>query len=258
MNKTEIKLGSTLVFDTEKEADLIKLVRTASSQHKLGEILSHLLRIYSENPDKLNESKSSLTKLIINMSNKGMTPERYSYFKKVDRELSEMRGKVDSIYDMCFEMYSLAQFGKRTGLEGKATNGLMAEFMLEKQLDELTEKLGVDNINNTFTSNRVGDTKKKSKEVLEYIINSYDNIVDELRQAVVTEVAISNVAIKEVDNNVQVKETAEVENKPSSKLIEVADDIDGVAVDNGDNSIDNEIIDFGKADLGALSNFFGE
>ena len=38
MAKVEFRLGSTIVFDSEKEQDLIDLVERASKQHKLGEL----------------------------------------------------------------------------------------------------------------------------------------------------------------------------------------------------------------------------
>ena len=266
MAKVEFRLGSTMVFDSEKEKDLIDLVDRASKQHKLGALLSHLLRIYSETPEKLIEPTNEISKSIVEMSKYGLTPKRYEFFNQVSKEVEEMKFRVDSMYEMCLKMYTLAQFGKRLGLEGKSTNMLMAEFMMEKQLTELCDKLGIDNIRHTFSSNKLETAKQKSDDTLEYILESYDNIVNELKETMFKEIELK-VKASDIDIRHSVPvESSVTENKLTTVSIidesinvvddSVADEI--YTIENENETIEEEYVDFGNADMSALSSFFGD
>ena len=39
MSKTDIRLGSLISFDSEREADIIEFVQDLTSQHKLGRFI---------------------------------------------------------------------------------------------------------------------------------------------------------------------------------------------------------------------------
>ncbi len=97
MGRVERRLGSTITLDAEKEKDLIELIDNATRQHKLGELITHLLRVYNEEPEELNKPKEELSKMIINMSKLGLTPKRYEYFNQVAKELEQMKSKIDNI-----------------------------------------------------------------------------------------------------------------------------------------------------------------
>lgn len=270
MAKVEFRLGSTIVFDSEKEKDLIDLVERASKQHKLGELLSHLLRMYSETPEKLKEPTNEITKSLVEMSKYGLTPKRYEFFNQVSKEIEDMKCKVDTIYDMCFKMYTLAQFGKRIGLEGKSNNMLMAEFMLEKQLTDLCDKLGIDNVRHTFSSNKLETAQQKSADVLEYILETYDSIVNELKETIFKEIELK---VKPLDIEVKPSVVSEsmINGNDSSNNISAlsGNNPTGKVIDNNgvnnqatnekkEEQSEDEYIDFGNADIEALSNFFGE
>ena len=58
---------------------------------------------------------------------------------------------------MCQNMYILAQMGKHLGLEDKTNNTLMASFILERQIQDLQNTLGVGTLT-PFSSNKLEDT----------------------------------------------------------------------------------------------------
>lgn len=262
MAKEGIRLGSTLVFDKEKEKDIIDLVNTATNQHKLGEILSHLLRIWFETPEKLMEPSNEIIKAIMDMEKYGMTPRRYEFFDEVSKEIEDMKNKVDEIYEMCREMHTLAKFGKRLGLEEKANNMLMAEFMAEKQLTDLCNKLGIDNVNHTFISNKLEDANQKSEDTLEYILTSYDSIINELKSTIFKEIELKvnplNVEVKSPENistnnnKSTVSKNVSYEGLVDNNKIETKK-----TIENDKNTDKDEYIDFGDADMNALDSFIG-
>lgn len=237
MGKRTIRLGSAISFDEEKEADIINKVEFLLSKHKLGDFIGNLLRVTLESPDKL-DSRDKLNKSLEEIAEYGMTYDRYKFFTDVSKSIEDLKNKVDSMYEMNMKLMCLAQFGKHIGLEAKTNNSLMAQFVLEKQLEDITNKLGVAHVKHVFSSNKILETEEKAKDVLEYIIETYDSIVSEIQSNIFKEIELK---VNTVPGTIVQQESIVEEVKEEKK-----------------EDIGEQIIDFGKADLGALTNFFGE
>lgn len=205
-----IRMGPTLNFDEHKEKDIYERVQQLSSSHKIGDFVAHLLRLAFESPEVYGDGKEVLN-LIAKMDKYGMTPTRYNYFAQVSKDVEAMKKKIDDIYDMCYKMYMLALMGKYLGLEEKTDNSLRATFILEKQITELCTTLGIDHFNHSFESNKLQDTHKKAEDSMQFILESYDGIVKELKAS------MQPVAVPVVVNNNQ---PAQVEKEISTKLVE--------------------------------------
>lgn len=248
------RLGASISFDEEKEADIIKAVQDLTDKHKLGPLISNLLRVYFENPSKFGDGLKELERF-------GISYNRQVYFNNIAKELDEMRRKVNEIYDMNLKLLTLAKFGKHIGLEGKVNNSLMAQFILEKQLKDLSNKLGVDL--GAFNSNKIQEVNKLADDTLEYIIETYDSIVTELRDIIFREIELkfklSDGVVINADRSIDTN-ISKVEDKKES--LEVVNEGNEGSVDKGEFNTfteddDDEYIDFGNADLNALSTFLG-
>lgn len=178
--KTEFRPPVSLKFDTEKEKDLIEKINGFKSSKQLTYLCEYLLRIVLESPETLRDIGETKD-ILYRIHELGVTPARYNFFSQVAKEVSDMRDKVDAIYTMAYKTYILAQMGKRLGLTELSENNLRATFLVEKQLADLSKSLGVDNINHTFVGNKVQNTEEMAKEVLEYVIESYDSILSEIK-----------------------------------------------------------------------------
>lgn len=224
--------GASISFDETKEPEITACVRELSKSHKLGKFMAHLLRLAFESPEEFGNGKEVL-KLIEKMYEYGMTPTRYSYFNQVAKDIEQMKRRVDDIYELAYKTYALAQMGKHLGLEDKSKNLLMSTFLLERQTSELCDKLGINNFNHPFLSNKLENTEEKAKDVLEYIIETYDGIISELKASVVADVTVpviqavapASYASVDVDRNV-------IESKPA-----ITDTTDNNE-DDDDNYID--------------------
>lgn len=172
-----LKLGATISFNKENERDIIAQLESLKKRHKLGEFISNALRIVFEHPELLNEQDTSLEKF-------GLTDNRQQFFDAITKEVNALKVKVDKIYKIATEIYTLTQFNKRIGLEDRAKNILCAQFILQKQTRELCSILGVSQINNTYASEKLFDINKNVDETLEFIINYYDGIVNEIKSNV--------------------------------------------------------------------------
>lgn len=250
MGTRDIRLGCLLSFDEQQEADIIKALEVLNSSHKTGRFISNLIRLAFDDPEIYeSDRKDAVAKA---MQDCELSYNRKIFMNGLEAKLNEMKKKVDKMYDMVLKTYILAQMGKYLGLEQKADNELMAQFVLEKQFKELQDLLGMSMTSSVLASNKKQDVEKIANDALEYIIDSYSGIVNELKGIVNKQVEISQ-ATQANDNKTEniVQNTNEnVENIENNKEDNKEND--------KENDKEDEYIDFGNADYGALSNFFGD
>lgn len=257
MGLYNMRLSSVLSFDEEQEKDIIEVVEYLNEHHKLGKLISTLIRIALENEDILYKNGGKVEKGIIlkQVSESGMTYDRSRFMKSIAKDVQNMIDKVNKIYDMTHRMYMLAQVGKHLEIETKSENNLKATFILEKQLKELQETLGV-SIDSAFTSNRLEATKDKADDILEYIIETYDNILNEIRNNFTIQNIPIQLPVQQIPNQqliTQQQTTQPVEHKEEKFTPQVV----GHKEDINEDTPAEEFIDFGGADINILDNFFG-
>ena len=204
MGDYTIRLSSMLSFDENQEKDIINAVNALNASHQTGKFISNLIRIAVDNPEILDISNGRCEKgaLIKQMDSVGMTYQRNQFINSVTKEVDAMKKKVDDIYDKVMNLYLLVQMGKHLGLEQKVDNSLSAAFIIEKQVKELQDSLGIALTSSVFASNKKEDAKKRADDAFEYILNTYSDIVVELKNQLTT---VQQVAVLPVEshNNVQ-------------------------------------------------------
>lgn len=250
MSTDPIRLwGASVSFDETKEADIIECVREMSKSHKLGRFMAHLLRLAFESPEVFGNGKEVLS-IVDKMSECNLTPTRHAYFNQVNKDVEAMKKKVDDIYDIAYKTYMLAQMGKRIGLEEKSKNLLRSTFLLERQTSELCDKLGINDLNHTFASNKLMDTEEKAKDVLEVLITSYEDIIDEIRTSVTVDVGVPGVQVMNTvpvntrneaskpmlintyrDNNDDKESYVDLTEKPKNKRVTTGSTIDTIVIE---------------------------
>lgn len=254
-----IRLDSTLVLDDEKEKDIIDSMQAMKMNHTSGKFITALIRVAFDNPEIFKECINSTTDAHSILEKLTGTQElsiREAYFKKLNDKTADTKKKVDDIYDMAMKMYILSQMGKELNLEDKSSNLLLASFILEKQVKELEDIVGSPLKSDQFASNKLADKKKFADDTLEYIIETYSGIYEELK---------GKFSIKEVEiptTQVVVKEQ-EVKPEPVvhpivKPVVTKAKPVEVVEQSTESADTDDEIVDFGNADIDALSNFFNE
>lgn len=257
MGTYNIRLGSQLSFDEQQEADIIKAIETMNASHKSGQFISNLIRIAFDCPEIMDNNNGKYEKgaILKAMENSGLSYNRQAFMYQITKEVDAMKKKVDEMYSIILKTYMLGQMGKHLGLEEKADNELMAQFVIEKQLKELQDALGISLTSSVFASNRKQDIEKIADDALEYIIESYSGIVNELKTIV------NNAQTVQVQTVQQPVTQFQQVNESANNVVETPDiNVEQPNVDNStaDNSDEDEIIDFGNADFGALGSFFGE
>lgn len=257
MGTYNIRLGSQLSFDEQQEADIIKAIETMNASHKSGQFISNLIRIAFDCPEIMDNNNGKYEKgaILKAMENSGLSYNRQAFMYQITKEVDAMKKKVDEMYSIILKTYMLGQMGKHLGLEEKADNELMAQFVIEKQLKELQDALGISLTSSVFASNRKQDIEKIADDALEYIIESYSGIVNELKTIVNNAQTVQVQTVQQpVTQFQQVNESAN--NVVETPVINVEQP--NVEDSSADNSDEDEIIDFGNADFSALGSFFGE
>lgn len=278
MGTRSIRFGSQLTFDEDKEKDIIDTIDTLNSSHKMGQFMSNLIRLAFDNPEILRVGADGLEKqaMLQQVESSGMSVNRQRFMTEVTSEISDMKKKVDDVYNMVFKLYTLALMNKHLEIEDKSDNSLRATFVLERQLRQLQDSLGVNIGDAVYESDKVNDVHVKAEDCLEYIIEAYDGIIDEMKQViavgqqpqVVVQQAVENTGV--AGNNMIVDNTnamRQVEAVGNAGEVETQAVVNNASTANTSTSTavqtetppEEEMIDFGDTDdiLDAM-NFFDD
>lgn len=182
MSKTDIRLGSLISFDSEREADIIEFVQDLTSQHKLGRFIGYLLRLACETPETL-QYREKLNPILKEMSDLGITPRRDAMFKQFSKEILDLKNKINDIYVISEKLYTLALARKALGLEDRAKELLAAQFVVRRQTALLESKLGTSSLLYTYESDSMRDVQKKADEILEVILETYGDLLNDVKTA---------------------------------------------------------------------------
>ena len=186
----QVKLNNLLEWNPETEQDIVEQVILLKEHRKIKQFIEHLIRLAFESPEVFGNGKEVL-KLIEKMEQFGVSPTRDRFFNQVSQEVEQIKRKVDAIYEMAYKDYLLSQMGKHLGIEDKSKNTLRATFVLEKQINDMCARLGIENLNHTYASSRLEKTEERADQVLQYIIESYDGIIGELKAEVANPVIVN-------------------------------------------------------------------
>lgn len=182
MSKTDIRLGSLISFDSEREADIIEFVQDLTSQHKLGRFIGYLLRLACETPETL-QYREKLNPILKEMNDLGITPRRDAMFKQFSKEILDLKNKINDIYVISEKLYTLALAKKALGLEDRAKELLAAQFVVRRQTALLESKLGTSSLLYTYESDSMRDVQKKADEILEVILETYGDLLNDVKVA---------------------------------------------------------------------------
>lgn len=247
-----IKLHSSLKFDPIKEKDIIDKVEEMAGSRELTYYITNLLKYALDNPEVINDSG-------ISKAGYQISKAREDYFRQLDSKISEMKDKIDKIYNMADRINSLVLLGKSIGIEDRNRNILQTQFLLQRQLKELSDTLGVSMTGKTFESNKLAQYDEKASEFIEYVIEHYDGIINEIannRVKVVEESLSANIKAEYTQKEIiehqgdAFKKKEEIELTTPIKETLKSDNIKNTSMGNDEDFGDDDM------DIEALGDFF--
>lgn len=134
MRQTQIKLGSTLKFDSLREKDIIELIEKLKGKHKLGEFINDLIRYAYENPDKFTSTPIDT----------GGISERRRFFSEINAQVVEMKDKIDAIHKSVVALCATKDIWNSVGLEQKIEANLLASLVVKLELERLEKSIGLE------------------------------------------------------------------------------------------------------------------
>lgn len=257
MATRSIRLGSMLNFDDQQEKDILDLLDRLNASHKTGQVLSNLLRVAVDNPEllKCESGRYSPGPILEQFERHNQSLNRSLFFKQITNDINELKQKIDTIYNLVSKSYMLAEIGNRLGLEGKVENELLATFLIEKELTSLQKTLGVNLRDSIFASNKLEKNKETADDVVEYIINSYSELLKELKVPV-QQVQVPVQQVVPVQQTFSVQAVAPQVSTPIQPVKTSEQVDDNAVIDFGDTPVEEDT-NFDNADFDALSAFFG-
>lgn len=166
-----VKLTTTVNLNGALEGDIVEILEELKKKHKVGEYVSNCIRVVSENPELA-------VRCGMDMLNSDPAKSRKEYFSNVYKEISKMEQRVDRIYKMCLGVYVTAKLA----LGEQAKNIMAAQFILQKQIDDLKKELGVQSLNSVYASNKIKETDKLADDILEYIIQYHSELIKDSKE----------------------------------------------------------------------------
>lgn len=262
MSNKSFRIDCNITLDSSKEADIIKVIDKLKSSHKLGQFITHLIQLSINNPELLDNNSYSDGETLKKLSELGISYNRNNFFNYIEKEVASMKDKIDSMYSLVLKTYMLGQMGKTLGIDEKAENELLAQFVIEKQFKEIQEIVGVDLKSDVLASNKLADVKKIGEDTLEYVIESYSGLINELKKLPVQQqeqVVVVQQPVVQQEQVAVVQQPVVQQTQPVKEVV-VQQPVKEVQQSQPTNTEEasDEAINFDNADLLALSNFFGD
>lgn len=153
-------------------------VKELSSSHNIARFVCNLIRIAFDDPKTL-KYQEELRETLIFMDRTSITPIGDAHYKEVRREIAEMHEKVDAIYDMCLRMYTASLYRDTLNMSKNIESMITAEYESERLINKLCTKLGI-TVYKPFKAARVFKVQNEAEETLDYLIEKYGGVLDEI------------------------------------------------------------------------------
>lgn len=249
---SQVRFNLDIYLDDEKDKDIIGLIESLKSKHKLSHFVSTMLKLVADG--ELNSTTYKSIQDDIDSTEYNL--KRTLFFNELRDEVSDIKNKTDKIYEMALHTYISNMIGKNLNLENGSKNILIAEFMMEQSIKKLQNICGFNIEKSTFLANkRLENIDDLVDTIMEAIVTRYSGLIDELkvREIITSEQVVSNNTNSVIDNNKTIPVVNNDNIKPQASVSVENTQVE--TVDTKEN--DEEEIDFGDADIDALANFFG-
>lgn len=233
--------GTKIKLDASREQYVQDKIKELAKSCKLGEYLTALIRISMSDPTNSGANEEFIQSVI----DLGMTGETKKFLDKCYDELAEMHSKIDAVYNMCVDMYTLVKFKGMLGLDSAVKAPAASEFMCKRLINKFCQSLDIDDYT-LFESDKLGNIDETSDRALEYILENYGDIVNELK-------AYRTVETVTVERNEDTQVSSNNTVVSSSAQNNVAEKVDGNAdIEFGDDSA----AEVGQSEVDLLYNNF--
>lgn len=234
------RMKVNLEFNNTTDRGFISKCTTLADNRMLSKYVTRAFKYVLSHPELYKELFGSNVEAV---------DTTYKKYKEIDSRLANIEKALRELEEYIFELKSFIVLRKMLAIEQKVDNALSAELLIKRQIKEINKilsRVGTDLIiDSKYIQDDVFKQNEKAEKLVEFTINYYDGIVNELRNMVtipVQAVPVESVRSNNTDENKE--ETAEQVNVPV--------DIKDESKESSDKA--SELTD---ENLSLLENFFG-
>lgn len=200
MGIKRIKVSTYVDIDDIKEKDLEKTLQDMIDSRQLSTFSTNAIKLVLENPELLNRCR---------VGEKQMLSSREVFFNELSTKVKELENTQLYLEGELQKIVEFIRLRKMIGVEEKLDNVACSQFLVKRQIKALNKQLG--RISSDLVTDRrsvepdIIEMTKKADELVEFTINHYDGIINELKSMMTINVPIQERVIVEtkVDSNTE-------------------------------------------------------
>lgn len=234
------RMKVNLEFNNTTDRGFISKCTTLADNRMLSKYVTRAFKYVLSHPELYKELFGSNVEAV---------DTTYKKYKEIDSRLTNIEKALRELEEYIFELKSFIVLRKMLAIEQKVDNALSAELLIKRQIKEINKilsRVGTDLIiDSKYIQDDVFKQNEKAEKLVEFTINYYDGIVNELRNMVT--IQVQAVPVESINSN-----NTEENNEETVKQVKVPVDIKDESKESSDKA--SELTD---ENLSLLENFFG-
>lgn len=250
MGIKRIKVSTYIELDDVTEKDIEQTLQEMINSRQLSAFSTNAIKLVLENQDLLDKCK---------VGDKQIISTREKFFNDLTTKVKELEKTQLLLEEEVQRLVEFIKLRKMIGMEEKIDNVMCSQFLIKRQMKMLNRQLGrigTDLVIDRRTVEKdILEMTKQAEDLLEFTIEHYDGVINELKQMTVINMPVQEriiETVKEVPNSVKSENIEIVENV--GKAEEVGSIID--IKESAKKDAVETLLDDSEA-LDALENMFG-
>ena len=234
------RMKVNLEFNNTTDRGFISKCTTLADNRMLSKYVTRAFKYVLSHPELYKELFGSNVEAV---------DTTYKKYKEIDSRLANIEKALRELEEYIFELKSFIVLRKMLAIEQKVDNALSAELLIKRQIKEINKilsRVGTDLIiDSKYIQDDVFKQNEKAEKLVEFTINYYDGIVNELRNMVT--IPVQTIPVENVNSN-----NTEENKEETAEQVNVPVDIKDESKESSDKA--SELTD---ENLSLLENFFG-
>lgn len=234
------RMKVNLEFNNTTDRGFISKCTTLADNRMLSKYVTRAFKYVLSHPELYKELFGSNVEAV---------DTTYKKYKEIDSRLENIEKALRELEEYIFELKSFIVLRKMLAIEQKVDNALSAELLIKRQIKEINKilsRVGTDLIiDSKYIQDDVFKQNEKAEKLVEFTINYYDGIVNELRNMVT--IPVQAVPVESVRSN-----NTDENKEKTAEQVKVPVEIKDESKESSDKA--SELTD---ENLSLLENFFG-
>lgn len=234
------RMKVNLEFNNTTDRGFISKCTTLADNRMLSKYVTRAFKYVLSHPELYKELFGSNVEAV---------DTTYKKYKEIDSRLANIEKALRELEEYIFELKSFIVLRKMLAIEQKVDNALSAELLIKRQIKEINKilsRVGTDLIiDSKYIQDDVFKQNEKAEKLVEFTINYYDGIVNELRNMVT--IPVQAVPVESVRSN-----NTDENKEKTAEQVKVPVEIKDESKESSDKA--SELTD---ENLSLLENFFG-